>query len=177
MTSTYPTSLAMCESTPAKTTTIVKSLRGAESTTARRVAEMSPLPSATAMPSMATSTVPSGAKPVKFVTREVSIRCSPATVRRLSALTTAFVPGWTTETPSPAVIAESTTTKSARMTNKVAGCGRMFPALSMNPSRRFRKESFAGGSSPASGLTVSIRLSPHALPQESAAGWRNQLRL
>ncbi len=46
-------------------------------------AEISPLPSATAMPSIATSTVPSGAKPVKFVTSEVRMRCSPATFRRL----------------------------------------------------------------------------------------------
>ncbi len=60
---------------------------------------------------------------------------------------TSFVPGWMTDTPIAAVMADSTTTSSARMTNSVAGCGRMFPARSMNPRKRFRKESFARDSS------------------------------
>ena len=42
-----------------------------------------------------------------------------------------------------AVKAESRTTNRARMTNSVAGCGRMFPALSMAPRKRFIHESLA----------------------------------
>lgn len=70
--------------TPAKTTASVSSRGGADSTTSFNPAPISPLPSATAMPSIATSTVPRGAKPVKFVTISVIIRCSPAIVRRLT---------------------------------------------------------------------------------------------
>ena len=57
---------------------------GAESTSSRNAAPISPLLSMTPMPSIATSTVPSGAKLVKLVTIWVRMRCSPSTVARLT---------------------------------------------------------------------------------------------
>jgi hypothetical protein len=78
---------------PAKTTAKVSSGRGAPSTMSRSPAPMRPLPSATAIPSIATSTVPSGAKPVKLPTMFVMIRCSPSIVSRLTGWTVCFVPG------------------------------------------------------------------------------------
>jgi hypothetical protein len=130
---------------------------------ALKTAEINPLPSATAIPSIATSTVPSGAKPVKFVTSEVRMRCSPCMVSRLSARTTSFVPGCTTDTPIHAVTAERMMTSAARMTNNVAGCGRMFPALSMAPRKRFMRESLA---TPA---TSSVAVVFKVIPPERAA--------
>jgi len=61
---TYPTSLAMLDITPANTITKVNRRRGAAWTSSLREVEIRPLFSATPMPSMATSTVPSGANPV-----------------------------------------------------------------------------------------------------------------
>jgi len=54
--------------------TNVSSRLGAESTSSRSAAPISPLLSMTPMPSIATSTVPSGAKLVKLVTIWVRMR-------------------------------------------------------------------------------------------------------
>ena len=82
--STYPISLAVFESTPASTITNVSRRFGAESTSSRSAAPIRPLLSMTPMPSIETSTVPSGAKLVKLVTISVRMRCSPAIVARLT---------------------------------------------------------------------------------------------
>ncbi len=71
---TYPISLAVFDRTPARTITKVSRRAGADSTSRRSAAAIRPLASITPIPSIATSTVPSGAKPVKFVTISVRIR-------------------------------------------------------------------------------------------------------
>jgi len=63
---TSPTSPPVFDITPANTIASVRNRRGADSTSSLSAAEMRPLPSATAVPSIATSTVPRGAKPVKL---------------------------------------------------------------------------------------------------------------
>jgi hypothetical protein len=98
---------------------------------------MRPLPSAMPIPSIATSTVPSGAKPVKFGTICVSIRCSPVTVIRLTGLISSPVPGCVTTRLNCAVMPDSTTTSSAISANSVPGWGSALPTRSMTVRDRF----------------------------------------
>ena len=91
--STYPISLAAFDSTPASTMTKVSSRCGAESTSSLSAAAIRPLASITPMPSIATSTVPSGANPVKLPTISVTMRWNPASVSRLTGRIVSPVPG------------------------------------------------------------------------------------
>ena len=77
-------SLAVCDITPANTTTTVKSFFGDDITKSLKLVRIKPLASATARPSSATRTVPKGAKLIKFVTKPVKIRCKPSTDKRLT---------------------------------------------------------------------------------------------
>jgi len=86
-------SLAVCDKTPAKTTTTVKSFFGDEITKSLKLVRIKPLASAIAKPSSAVKTVPSGAKLIKFVTKPVKIRCKPSTDSRLTARIVSFVAG------------------------------------------------------------------------------------
>ena len=64
--------------TPAKTTPSVISREGVFSTISLRAALISPVRSATPTPSIATRTVPRGAKPVKLVTADEKMCLMPA---------------------------------------------------------------------------------------------------
>ncbi len=57
-------------------------------TSPRIAAEIKPERSATPTPKRATNTVPKGVKPVKLVTRLVTIRCIPSALSKLTALIT-----------------------------------------------------------------------------------------
>ena len=83
----------MFDITPANTSTAVSNRGGADNTSLRRLALISPELSMTPMPSIATSTVPRGAKPVKLVTMLVKILCSPARLNRLTGAMVAPVAG------------------------------------------------------------------------------------
>ena len=61
----------------------------------------------TPIPSIATSTVPRGAKDVKVVTISVRMRCNPARLRRLTGRIVSPVPGCVTSSPSCAAIPEA----------------------------------------------------------------------
>ena len=79
-------------------------------------ADRKPLPSAQPTPSMVTSTTPSGAKPVKLLTRLVSMVTSPSRLSRLTAVTVCSVSSPVagsiispvTETPAQEQMAEVT---------------------------------------------------------------------
>lgn len=120
---------------------------------------MSPLPSAMPIPSMATSTVPRGAKLVKLVTIRVSMRWSPSTVMRLTGLISSPVPGWVTTRSNWAVMAEATTTPRAMRANRVPGCGSAFPTRSIQLRARSIQPALPGpeascGGSGGSSVTV-----------------------
>ena len=93
-------------------------------------AAMRPLASITPMPSIETSTVPSGAKLVKLVTISTRMRCRPATVSRLIGCMVSPVRGWIASRPVRAAIPETTMITPARMANSVPGCGRALPPRS-----------------------------------------------
>ena len=75
-------------------------------------AEINPLPSATPTPSKATNTVPSGAKPVKFLIALVNMYLIPSGVNKLTTPTVnscnspdaTSIPSYVTDTPSLYVI-------------------------------------------------------------------------
>ena len=73
MTMTYPASEAMLDMIPAKRTMGVRYLLLAFIRSFFRDVLNKPVHSATPTPSMATSTVPSGAKPVKFLVAELNM--------------------------------------------------------------------------------------------------------
>ena len=81
---TYPASDAILDITPAKTTTRVINLLGVLLTSFVKQAPINPDPSATPTPIIATSTVPNGANPVKFVTAEVNIYLIPSGLSKLT---------------------------------------------------------------------------------------------
>ncbi len=95
--------------------------------------------------------MPSGAKPVKFETADVSIRRRPSPLRRLTALTLSPVDGCSTDQPVEATAAESRTTAAQRITNRVAGSGRRFPAHS-TVSRNRSRAGFFGALDSAGGI-------------------------
>ena len=101
---------------------------------------MRPLDSASPIPSIDTNTVPSGAKPVKFVTICVSIRWSPSRVRRLTGSMVSPVDGWVTESPRLAKMPDNTTTASAMSANRLAGCGRKLPTRSTTSRNRVNSD-------------------------------------
>jgi hypothetical protein len=140
------------DSTPAKTSTNVSSRFGAEMTMSRNAVPIRPLPSAMPMPSIATSTVPSGAKPVKFVTMLVRIRCSPAMDIRFTGRISSPVPGCVTTRSNWAVMPDTTTTSSAMRANSVPGCGSALPTRSMTVRDRLSHPE--GGSMAGLGSSV-----------------------
>ena len=70
---TYPTSDAILDITPKKTSIGVTIPRGVDKMARRIKAERYPLPSANPTPNMVTRTTPNGAKEVKLLTALVSI--------------------------------------------------------------------------------------------------------
>ena len=133
MSTTYPSSEAVLERIPLNTTIKVTNRRGAFSTSARIAVDSNPECSATETPSKATSTVPSGAKPVKLVTMCVMIQCRPST---LINETTSMVPdavcassgrGSATDTPSQLKKPLNNTMNTVNMANSVTGWGNRFP--------------------------------------------------
>ncbi len=146
-------SLAMFDMTPANTITKVKSLRGAACTMSRRVVPIRPLFSATPMPSMATSTVPRGAKPVKLEIVCSRIQCSPSLDTRLMMSIEASSIGLTASSPSLLNSQDRRISPKAKMAKSVAGCGSALPTLSIAVRNRERIEvrgtdfslSFIGG--------------------------------
>ena len=80
---TYPISLAVLLTMPANTMTTVTRFFGAPSTSARTAVVSNPERSATPTPRIATNTVPSGTKPVKFVVRFWKIQRMPSPVIKL----------------------------------------------------------------------------------------------
>ena len=81
---TFDTIDAILDITPAKTTTRVINLLGVLLTSFVKQAPINPDPSATPTPIIATSTVPNGANPVKFVTAEVNIYLIPSGLSKLT---------------------------------------------------------------------------------------------
>ena len=140
MSSTYPTSLPLCDNVPQNTTTAVRNRGGVVSTITRSTAPISPLCSATASPIRHTRTRPSGAKLMKLGRAPVIIRCRPSTVSRLTTVTTLPVPGCTTCTPAALSQADRRTTRPARRMNRVTGLGSALPAFSTTLSNRCEKE-------------------------------------
>ena len=97
---------------------------------ARIPAESRPARSATPTPRRATSTVPRGAKLVKFVTSPMARRRRPSAVARLvTSIDCPSVPGRmsSTDQPSQLAIALTTTTPIANIAKSVTGWGRMLP--------------------------------------------------
>jgi hypothetical protein len=95
-----------------------------------------PLFSATPIPSIATSTVPSGAKPVKFSIVVSRIQCKPSREIRLIGTTADPSVGLTTETPSLLNSQDNTMSPAAKIANKVAGWGRALPIRSIAVRKR-----------------------------------------
>ena len=104
----------------------------------RSAADIMPEYSAIPTPNNATSTVPSGTKPVKLVTRFSTIRANPSPFNRL---TTSIIPsalrplvpsglGSITDTPKYDMTAESTNNSTDIQTNKITGCGNKLPSHS-----------------------------------------------
>ncbi len=129
---------------PANTIATVTSLGGAPITMLRTAAlTAGPDFSATPTPSMATSTTPSGAKPVKLSTSPVKMRRTPSPFTRLTARimpssATPFEPagrGSSTATPKYPNMPDSSTMPSASSANSVTGCGSRLPSHS-TPSRK-----------------------------------------
>lgn len=122
----------------------VTSCFGAARTIPRIAADSSPERSATPTPSRATSTVPSGTKPVKLVTSDSTIQRKPSADIRLN---TSIRPdsarpaapggrGSATDTPSARATPDSTTTPAANRAKSVTGCGRRLPSHSTTPRNR-----------------------------------------
>lgn len=145
------------EITPAKTIASVTILGEAPSTTPRTAAESTPDFSATPIPSIATNTTPSGAKPVKLVTSPVKMRRIPSASIRLTAriIPSSARPeapagrGSTTARSIQANRPESSTMPKARSANSVTGCGNRLPSHS-TPSRKRVKELRRAGRSAGS---------------------------
>ena len=141
---------------PAKTIATVTTWRGADSTMPRTAADSRPERSATPTPSIATSTTPSGAKLVKLPTRLVKMRRMPSPLSRLTAriIPSSATPrapagrGSSTARPIQPKNPDRKTTPTARMANRVTGCGRRLPSHS-TPSRKrvkaLRRAFDAGG--------------------------------
>nr|CSB29642.1 Uncharacterised protein [Vibrio cholerae]CSC96764.1 Uncharacterised protein [Vibrio cholerae] len=117
----------------------------------RIAAESNPECSAMATPSMATNTVPKGAKPTKFFTKLVTISSNPSA---LSKLTTWIMPsaarpfapsgrGSTTDSSKYPAIPEATSSTTQKMANNVMGWGNRFPKYS-TPSRKRVIKGFLG---------------------------------
>ena len=102
----------------------------------RSNAENSPVFSAKPTPRIATSTMPSGGKPVKLVTALEIICCRPATDNRFTAVITFFVRGWTAEKFAMEPRKDKTSTITARDAKMVNGSGSLLPVRS-NQSRNF----------------------------------------
>ena len=101
---------------------------------------MRPLFSATPMPSIATSTVPNGAKPVKFTIVFSRIQCSPSLEIRLTGTTTAPSIGLIASSPSLLNTQDSRMSPKAKIANRVAGCGSALPMRSTAERNRERIE-------------------------------------
>ena len=127
---TMPASAAIFALTPMNTIAAVSSARGTCVATPRRAAATNPLPSATPIPIMVTSTSPSGANPVKLCTASVNMRCTFAGVSRLTARIGVPSLGCGTCTPSAAAIAETITTIRHSTANSVIGSGSRLPSRS-----------------------------------------------
>ena len=143
----------MLEITPANTITTVTTLGEALSTMARTVADRRPDFSATPMPSMATSTTPSGAKPVKLLTMPVKMRRRPSPLSRLTAV---IMPssdrpgapsgrGSSTDRPMAPNRPDRKTMPIASTANRVTGCGSRLPSHSTPSRKRVKAPRRAGG--------------------------------
>ena len=106
---------------------------------------INPEPSAIPIPSKATSTVPKGAKPVKFFTMLVRMKSNPSFEKRLFTPTLSFVPGCTTVTPPIFTNHEMIIINKASNRNNVAGSGSAFPVLSITASDRLVNDLRFGG--------------------------------
>ena len=140
---TYPASEATWETIPASTTAAVIRRRGALITSARMSTARRPEPSATPIPTIATSTSPSGGKRTKFSTTFSKSQRIPSPESRLRTSIRSPVPGWVAPTPAAVATAERRITPSARSAKRVAGCGRALPIASTRSSRR-KKRLFPG---------------------------------
>ena len=100
----------------------------------------SPERSAMPTPSMATRTVPRGAKPVKLVTRFVPSQRSPSGFSRLTAAMSAACPGLglgcSTWSPDAAATAEIRAVPRAKIANRVTGWGSRLPSHSTTSRKR-----------------------------------------
>ena len=134
-----PASAARWAIMPAKMTAAVSSVRGTPVMKARSDTAMSPVFSATPMPIMAVSTMPSGAKPMKLRTASVKMRRTPSAFKRLTAVMSEPSLGWTAEMPTRAASHEPASTTPARMTKTVMGSGSRLPTRSMPSSRRAKR--------------------------------------
>lgn len=148
--------------TPAKTIASVTILGEAPSTIPRTAAESTPDFSATPIPSIATSTTPSGANPVKLVTSPVKMRRMPSGSIRLTAriIPSSSRPeaptgrGSTTARSIQANSPESSTMPNAKIANSVTGCGSRLPShstASRNRVKELRRVGRSAGSVGSSG--------------------------
>ena len=92
ITTTYPASDAILDIIPANTTTAVKNLGLTLLNSFFKEVLISPDHSATPTPSIATRTVPKGAKPVKFVVAELKMYLRPSAENRFIAVTVTSSP-------------------------------------------------------------------------------------
>ena len=146
---------------------------GAPSTSARTAVVNSPERSATPTPSIATSTVPSGTKPVKLVTSVWRIQRTPSPLIRLRTANTS--PSWPgrgspTDRPTAAAIPDTTTTLSANSANSVTGCGSRLPSHSTAASRRARPRPPRAFFFPERGAPASSGRECGTEPSEGAGG-------
>ena len=141
---------------PMKTMAGVSNLPGTASMNALSRAPIMPVRSATPMPSIPTSTTPSGGNRMKFSTILPTTQNRPSRVSRLvdakvfpvsrhstpvepSSRVTCTGRRWTTVHSPRAAISERTTMNSAPIRKSVVGSGRRFPTRSMtsrNPPER-----------------------------------------
>ncbi len=131
--------------------TIVTVLGFAFSTIARISAVSRPERSATPTPSSATSTVPSGTKPVKLVTRFSTMRRNPSAFIRLTTSIRPFgarpeAPsgrGSVTATSSQPRMPLNSTTATENIANSVTGCGSALPSASTTLRKRVIRDGAA----------------------------------
>ena len=145
---TYPASRPAELMTPTNTVAGVSSDRGVTSMHALSAAPISPVFSATPIPSIPTSTTPKGAKLMKLSFSPTTMPYSASRVSIGTALTTSPVSRstvcpstWTgatfaTSQPDTATRCETTGTSNAPTTNSVTGSGSLLPQDSTRLSRR-----------------------------------------
>ncbi len=123
-----PASAARLARMPTHTTVGVSHAFGAFTTSARIVTPIRPLASATPIPSIATSTVPSGANPVKLRTVSVRMRRMPSVESRFTAASVLPSDGCTACHPNRAPSHEASRVSTAMTAKMVIGSGSRSPA-------------------------------------------------